>query len=163
MSTAEGFAIPDFNDLGVLPVGRHRCRPDDLRRVLVTPFFGSNRQVIYEEWRSHRAALRTIGSVLFQWIGGTFVTNKTNPGDIDVVTFVDGVAYDRLPRWKRDVLEELCNGKGDKSYSRVDAALAFMYPTGDRRHSMYLEDREYWDGKWGRSRTSVVKGYLEVR
>lgn len=164
MSQTSATGIPPFTDLGVLPTGRHSCSASDIKLALVDRFgVDSIRSVIFAEWKSHRAALRSLGSVEFQWVNGSFVTDKVNPGDIDIVTFFNGPAFDLLPRWKQHVIQELTNGKGSVAYTHVDASLAFFYPKTTRMYDSYKSDRAYWDAKYSRSRDFVAKGYLEVR
>lgn len=121
-----------------------------------------SRGAIYREWRSHRAALRSLAPVLYQWVDGSFVTDKLNPGDIDVVTFVDAVAFDRLPAWRQDVVYELSNGRGDSAYSHVDSKVCAVYPSTTPQGSAYTHERSYWDGLWSRFRPGSTKGYVEV-
>jgi hypothetical protein len=99
---------------------------------------------------------------LYQWINGSFVTDKINPSDIDVVTFVDGAAFDKLPAWRQDVVSEICNGRGDMAYSHVDCKICSVYPSSDRSHDSYVAEREYWDEAWSRFRPGTTKGYVEV-
>jgi hypothetical protein len=157
---------PALTAEGILPPGRFTCSPRALHSRFVEAFPGSHsRAAIYREWRSHRAALRSLAPVLYQWIDGSFVTDKENPSDIDVVVFMDGEAFDRLPKWKQNVVEELCNGKGSASYSHVDAQVAMSYASADIRRQLYERDRELWDRLWSSRRrgSGDVKGYLEVR
>lgn len=150
-------------EAGVLPPGRYVCSPRAVRRAFVDPFSDSHsRAAIYREWRSHRAALRSLAPVLYQWIDGSFVTDKLNPGDIDVVTFVDGPAFDKLPAWRQDVVNEICNGPGDMAYSRVDCKICPVYPSTDLSHSLYGAERKYWDDAWSRFQPGAKKGYVEV-
>ncbi|MED7930427.1 hypothetical protein SMD20_39810 [Nonomuraea sp. LP-02] len=164
MTVAGQTTLPSFTEEGVLPPGRYQCSPGGVKRRFVEAFsHTSNRSTIYDEWRSHRAAMKQLAPVLYQWIDGSFVTNKLNPSDIDVVTFVDGPAYDRLPRWRRDVITELCNSHGQLAYSRVDSYIVSVFPDGDHRSALYQSDRDYWSGAWSRFRPGMAKGYLEVR
>ncbi|WP_408638090.1 DUF6932 family protein [Nonomuraea corallina] len=164
LTVVRQITLPSFTEEGVLPPGRYQCSPGDVKHRFVEAFsYASNRTAIYGEWRSHRAAMKQLAPVLYQWIDGSFVTSKLSPGDIDVVTFVDGPAYDRLPRWRRDVLTELCNSRGQLSYSHVDSYIVSVFPESDHRASLYRNERDYWHDAWSRFRPGVAKGYLEVR
>jgi hypothetical protein len=164
MKATAATVLPALGEEGILPPGIFTCRPQTVFDYFVAPFpLASNRLAIYKEWRSHRAALYCLGPVLYQWIDGSFVTSKPCPSDIDVVTFIDGPAYDRLPRWKRDVIDELNNGRGDASYGHVDSKIVTVFPKGDARHGLYRDTRLYWDEKWSSYKPGNRKGYLEVR
>ena len=149
----------------MLPPGKYRCSPRDVERRFVDSFpVDSNRATIYREWRSYRAAMCNLAPLLHQWIDGSFVTNKLNPGDIDVISFIDGNAFDKLPRWKQDVIAELNNGKGDAAYSHVDAKIVAVFSKNNLNSRFYQDAKVYWDRQWSRSKNErgILKGYLEV-
>jgi hypothetical protein len=68
--------------------------------VFVTAFPGSMaRRTIFEAYLDYLARLKGAFGVGFQqWIGGSFVTLKPEPADLDVVTFLDFRLYERSPR-----------------------------------------------------------------
>ncbi|WP_435825315.1 DUF6932 family protein [Nocardiopsis alba] len=153
---------------GTLPPGRHLATPRHIKRFFVDGVSSHTRNAIYEEWRHHRSALKSIGPVLYQWIGGSFVTDSTNPSDIDITTFIDGVAFDNLPSWKRVLISHLCEGRDGNSknglnFSHIDCKMVAVFPRGDIRHSLYLDEREFWRKKWSRSRSNAQRGFLEVK
>ncbi|WP_394298925.1 DUF6932 family protein [Nocardiopsis sp. SBT366] len=153
---------------GILPPGCHVVSPRQVKRFFVDGTSSQNRHAIYEEWRQHRSALKSIGPVLYQWIGGSFATNSINPADIDVATFIDGIAFDRLPPWKRTLISHLCEGrdkqgKNGENFSHIDCKMVPVFPRNDPRHSLYLTDREFWRRKWSRTRSNTQRGFLEVK
>src|SRR3954452_15377682 len=94
--------IPALDADGLLPPGRHTASVAEVKAAFVDPFGGSaSRMAIFTGWRMHRESLQNVVPGMYQWIDGSFVTSKLDPGDIDVVTFIDGVQYDAMPDWRR--------------------------------------------------------------
>ncbi len=58
--------------------------------------FNEHRQIIFQEYLVCLDELKTlnIGS-FYQWINGSFTTLKTNPNDLDVVTFIHFEEYQK--------------------------------------------------------------------
>lgn len=150
---------------GFLPPGRQRCTAQELHIGLVQVFPNpARRQKLYDEWLLHRAALRHLVPIAFQWINGSFVTGKNEPNDIDVVTFFDGPTHDALPRHLQILVGTLLLGPYTKQVWHMDSYPVAVYPEGHPQHESYLTVRGYWDWWWGRVRgdDGKVKGYLEV-
>src|SRR5690606_13179134 len=90
-------AIPDFDQRGNLPPGRHRASAAEIRDSLVDAFPTSRtRSGIFAYWSHHRDALSELVPVHFQWIGGSFTSDKPDPADADIVSVIDGSAFDSL-------------------------------------------------------------------
>lgn len=64
---------------------------EDFEDILVNAFpMDSTRHIILEGYKRYLASLKdVIKSNFYQWVDGSFVTEKMNPNDIDVVIFVD--------------------------------------------------------------------------
>ena len=78
-------AIPDLDDDGFLPEGVHECSVDELQQRFGGTHHGDRRSALFaklvdyiQELRSTRMATRLI-------VDGSFVTNKTEPNDVDLV------------------------------------------------------------------------------
>ena len=55
----------------------------------------TTRKLIFEQYQRYLLDIRTmITDDFVQWIDGSFVSRKTNPNDIDVVTFLDFDVYE---------------------------------------------------------------------
>ncbi len=101
-----------------------------------------------------------------QWIDGSFVTSKLDPGDIDVVTIFDGVAFNGLEPWQSALAQSIMSGHRDRDFWGIDSFAVPRYdanvdPVG---HADYLRQCAYWHHQWGRVRDDddAVKGYVEV-
>ncbi len=98
----------------------------------------------------------------FQWIDGSFTTQKPFPGDIDVVSFID---YDQIAKNAIAVLR--FKNKAKLLYE-VDAHFA---PTASWRHRFYeraVNDENYWKSLFGFSRENELferypKGIIKIK
>ena len=116
---------------GFLPPGRHLARVRDVRKRFVDQFPESvSRSPIFKQWVELRSALRSQGCFLYQWLNGSFITDKQNPSDIDIVTFFDGVAFEGLPEWRQNLVGHLCSGRcvhHSLPFSRVDSNFVAVF------------------------------------
>jgi hypothetical protein len=107
--------------------------------------------------------------VLSYWIGGSVVSDKGRPGDIDVTAVIDGPASrpdagvgDWLNpgrTWQQNIHPDV--GK----LLRVDGYAIVKQPDTHPRLADYYRLRGQWDDWWQRSRAtgaSLTKGYVEV-
>lgn len=161
--------VPAFESSGYLPPGRHVASPTEMEAYFVVPFTTStSRPPIFDWWRRHRAALRTLVAVPRQWIGGSFVSAKPQPQDIDVCSFLDGPTVDALPEERKDLIRFMVSGKITESFWHVDSYPIVEYPVGSPHRQQYEKALQYWSTWWGSSRpdasgVSVSRGYLEIQ
>jgi hypothetical protein len=164
---------------GCLPVGRWSCTLDDL-----APFHEradrQRRRDLWLEWEHLTDSVRAlVGAVPAVWIGGSYFTAKSEPGDIDCVYVLDREAVQTVRAVPRDawVLEVVATSQVKAVFQlRVDSYVLPWWPqpgvnrgSGDRRVD-YLETRGYWDELWQRDRSAAgvrgpqvpSKGYVEV-
>lgn len=103
------------------------------------------------------------------WIGGSVVSDKRLPNDIDVTAVVDGPASTPDPAaaawlspgstWKHNIHPDI--GK----LLRIDGFAMVKVPDSHPAIGDYHRLRGYWDDWWQRSRASgeaLTKGYVEV-
>jgi hypothetical protein len=136
---------------------------DDVESTFVAPFPESlTRAAIFEYWTYHRAALVELITVEKQWLDGSFVTDKADPGDVDLATFYDAATYEALPTHRRLMLDVLLAGAYTKEMWGCDAYSVAIYPEGHQYRNLYEAARDYWTNWFGHDRDGVAKGYLEV-
>jgi hypothetical protein len=77
--------FPEFNDGGFLPPGRYRASQEEAHARFVAPYAAANpRHALWDEWRTVNQLLKdTVGTVCAAWIGGSFLSGKQEPDDID--------------------------------------------------------------------------------
>ncbi|MFF9329459.1 DUF6932 family protein [Streptomyces sp. NPDC014776] len=82
---------------GLLPPGRYAATLDELYSTLVVSTGSAIRREIWEEWSTHRTMVETqVGEISRMWVGGSFVSNKLDPSDVDVTYLVSAHHYDAL-------------------------------------------------------------------
>ena len=72
--------IPPFDEHGELPPGTHECTLAEFQERFA---FSARRRELLHSLRGVLRALERAG-VLRVWIGGSFVTTKQEPGDVDL-------------------------------------------------------------------------------
>ena len=161
--------LPDFIDqpghpVAVLPPGVHPCAEPDCRERLVDQFGESARRPrIWDGFLRLRAALRTTGLSVVQWVDGSFVEAKPEPGDADVVSFVDAEALNSLPPDDQAKAGHLlAGGEETKPAFLTHTFLVPCVPPGGDRHEVYEASRLYWRRWFGRTRGRVAKGIVRL-
>ncbi|WP_150208447.1 DUF6932 family protein [Streptomyces venezuelae] len=104
--------LPDLDPkTGLLPPGRYPASLSHLERAYVSaPGFAdsSTRRHLWEEWQCHRAIVEAeTGDIARTWLGGSFVSAKLDPGDIDVTYLLHSHVYDALDRDSLVSLDDL--------------------------------------------------------
>ncbi|WP_410469209.1 DUF6932 family protein [Streptomyces europaeiscabiei] len=110
---------------GLLPPGRYAASLDELYTTLVGSTDSAIRREIWEEWSWHRTSVEAqVGEITRMWVGGSFVSTKPDPSDIDVTYLVSDHIYDALDRETLAVLHEFTDAVWCKEQNmRVDALL----------------------------------------
>ncbi|TAE06921.1 MAG: hypothetical protein EAZ95_18835 [Bacteroidetes bacterium] len=155
-----------FTQEGYLtPVGKITTDLPTLERVFVTAFPTSTTRP--RLWANYKAFLehfrQKVTGNFVQWLNGSFVTQKENPKDIDLVTFIDYSIYEPMEAQQR--LEEFWTyNLEDKG---LDSYLLGVYPEG---HALYLEYQDFCSG-WATKYTNTkqngiilekAKGFVEL-
>lgn len=187
-----GLVIPELDvTTEALPLGRYLCTTDEVleRYVDDTRFSqSSTRRQIFLDWLKAKEMIDDVGPDLVEstWVGGSFVTGRLDPDDIDCMFLINSKAFYDLPsNRKRSTLREF-NKKGwlrGKTGLRVESFILVReeYANPWFRDTVIDEAREYaalrgaWDDWWLRISTNATKeeppkledaaprrGYLEV-
>lgn len=163
--------IPAFSpEVGALPVGRFPATIPEVERVLVDGIGSARRREVWEDWLDVLTMLSAHVRVNSAWLGGSFVTSKKEPDDIDCVFWVEDV---ELVRASRDpvaaaVVGDIATpGRMRQLRLRVDSYVVPWVSNGGAAPRgpadiAYHRQRGYWDDLWLRLR-SGVKGAQPVR
>lgn len=174
--------IPSFEASGLLPRGRFVCHLEEARQTLVasSQFEGSStRADIWEDFRYFLEFLRRRATVPAVFLGGSYVTSKVDPADIDFTVIIDKDSVPHAATW--DVINKALAGaqNGQQIRGRTLRVHPFLIPW-DCQPSQQLTDEDYlklrgrWDDWWQRSvpeearhapersHALPVAGYLEV-
>jgi hypothetical protein len=184
-------SIPARSSEGLLPLGRYLCDLDELEATFVdgSEFEASStREAIFKDLLSVVKLFEGFSATLIEsiWVGGSFVSSKLNPDDIDCLFVLNGVAFDALAsnalrnklmkfnrkNFVRETLELRV-----ESFILIRAAFANPWERGGVHPDAapYTQVRGAWDDWWQRVRTGEgpddppllesaepKRGYLEV-
>ncbi|QXC60549.1 hypothetical protein KSP35_19845 [Aquihabitans sp. G128] len=176
--------VPD----GLLPLGRYACTRAEMRAAFVDAAWAQASTTRSDVWNDFETAteqlIRATSPSLIQcmWVGGSFVTDKLNPDDVDVIYLLKASQHSAIGSSKRRRIQEMVgrNVLRAKTGLRVDlftiVAESVVDPSkmtaSDRS---YYQARGHWDDYWQRLRLGADKqapptlaeaqprrGYLEV-
>lgn len=182
--------IPDLDPTtGTLPTGgRFPCQVAEVKSGFVDVAWAqgsTTRSEIWSHFEEATTRLHEVDADLIDrlWIGGSFVSNKLDPDDIDVTYLLDGAAYAGLSNAKKKRVTNFGKKGHLRAHAnlRVDAFVLATYlvpvpfrdPLDDSQRDYFLH-RGMWDDWWLRTRTSPkgdeplpdearpARGYLEV-
>jgi hypothetical protein len=100
-----------------------------------------------------------------QWIGGSFVTKKKAPRDIDFVTLIDYKSYEKYEA----IIESKYRRQPARSiFGLVDAYVVKIYPLDHSRCWVSEYDLVYWrrlfsETKKNRAKKKFAKGFIEIK
>lgn len=167
--------IPALAPSGVLPLGRWVATPDEVHASFVNGR-GPAREKVWSDWLELTTALREIVPVPAAWLGGSLLSSKAEPSDVDSVYLIEWrhLAIARFDQAAANFLQ-IVGSNSVKSALKlsVDSFILEWAPLpGVTRSALagsYLEDRGYWDDLWTRQRSAdpraaaiPQRGYLEV-
>jgi hypothetical protein len=150
---------PDFPAL--FPVGFHELTIETLEQVCVDLFpLSTSRKPIMDGLRQFVGNLAAAGVVGNLWIDGSFLTDKIDPEDVDVILLCDGPLYDRGPSAYQTAVDWVIDNQ--KATFKCDSYALFQYPPGHALHTDGVWWHAYWLRQWGFSRESDPKGIVVI-
>lgn len=150
------------------PYEKIELDPIEFKTFFVDDFAGRSktRETLFESYLAYLNAFREEVSTTFvHWIDGSFVSNKRNPGDIDLVTLLDYETYEK----KEALIEDKYRGeKAQTKFGKIDAYFVKVYPKDHDRYFITEYDLVYWrswftETKKNRARKKFKKGFVEIR
>jgi len=151
---------------GLLQPGFHTMTLPHLHSVLVAPFAAMSirRPMIFDGLTKFLSELSQAGVIGYAWVNGSFVTEKIDPEDCDLVLCCDGPATDAAPIALQNLLQK--QFVTERSQVKVDylcdVYLRFDYPPTDPRHQQGLALKAYWRGQFGFDRQDNPKGLATI-
>ena len=116
------------------------------------------RQELFENYLNYMEAFsHLIKRNFYQWIDGSYVSNKKKPNDIDLVTILDYRDYEKN---KKILEKEFASFAGRKNY-KVDAYILPNYPVDHKKHIFTQSDLLYWRNLFGKTRVNRAKKQYE--
>jgi len=148
---------------GYLPPGPHSATAGEIERVLVADFpASSTRRPLFDGWRVLCEAVETIVPIDAQWIGGSFVSTKPDPADIDLVSHFDGPTVDALAPASKMLLRGLVAGRPSRDLHGYDSFQVLAYPNGHPARAEYEYAAAYWERFFSHDRDGNSRGYVVV-
>lgn len=174
--------IPELlPETGCLPHGRFPSTLEEIEERFVSSLTNDNghRRKLWGDFERATRAIRSVTPVASAWLGGSFVSDRVSPSDIDVVYLVRANEYDAITD---DEKKKLNIFRGERKLfakdMRVDSYVIDWRPRGserpeDNESNMNLARRGYWDDWFQRDRAPGSpetdpnnaiprRGYLEV-
>jgi hypothetical protein len=125
---------------------------EEFERIFV---FNEHRKLLFNSFQSLYDEIAVLGvPIKMIWFDGSFVTQKINPGDIDIVLFVHFQDYQTHTQ-KLNELKKRFSGK-------VDCHFVQFYPEGHRRRFWYESDRIEFLYLFLTDRDKRKKGLIQI-
>jgi len=116
-----------------------------------------HRSKLLENYEAYLLEIRqNVSAAFFQWVNGSFVTQKKLPGDIDMVTFLP---YDLMVK-NGSFVEQM--RRTSKSRFNIDG---FFVPVAKWNHRFYescQREEQRWRTLFGSSREGLPKGIIKL-
>ena len=149
------FALPemsrkqDFPPL--LPEGLHSKSATDIKALCVSPFpYSTTRPQLFEKLCALVEAIAGAGVEGHIWVDGSFVTNKEDPNDVDIVLWIAN--YDTLPPSQERRIGAILKQEKEHRDNGCD-----LYPSPPTKYWL-----DYWQGQFGTDRTGNPKGIVTM-
>lgn len=84
-------SIPDFDERGCLPEGIYSPKLEEFKEIFVNT--SSRRQELFEKYQQFTKICIDAKGIEKHYLDGSYVTNKENPGDIDLLIIFNDQVY----------------------------------------------------------------------
>jgi hypothetical protein len=147
------------------PYGRSELNLNQFREIFVDAFNeDSSRHVIYNEFEKYVTEFSSEVSPQFIiWINGSFVTNKLNPQDIDIVILLNH----KIAMERTNILQEKFLNRSLLRAFKIDAYIVRLFPAEHKEYIKTRSDLLYWEHWFSNSRMNSAKkrfpkGFIEL-
>ncbi len=147
----------DFTCL--FPLGFHPLTLGEVEEECVKKFpLSSSRPGIFAGLAAFVERLEKDGVPGEIWLDGSFLTEKINPKDIDIVLKVAGAVYDAGTPEQRAAIDWVVENQ--KLTLHCELYVLFEYPDDHPLHTTGKWLYSYWHRQWGFSREDEPKGIV---
>ncbi|WP_166921168.1 DUF6932 family protein [Flavobacterium poyangense] len=136
----------------------------ELENEFVLKIPSKKRKEIFEAYVKYNEDFKKVCNLdeLHQWINGSYVTKKYNPGDIDLITFLHHNIVSQLG----SKLDNFTYPNSEIIYG-VDAYIVETYPENHVNNFRCISDKAYWMDRFTKTRrirgNKLSKGFLEIK
>ena len=150
---------PEFTPL--LEIGRHVMSVGELRKLCVDSFpLSATRPLVMDGLERVISRLSNDGIEGEVWVNGSFLTEKVNPDDVDIVLRVGAELYENGTIAQRSVIDWL---NTDLKSSYFCHSFFFLeWPEGHPRYWLGEYMYSYWMRQFGFSRGEEIKGIAVI-
>jgi len=154
-------AEPETDFAPLLPVGVHTLTVDQLRDLCVLPFPTSlRRRRLMSRLEEIVRKLETEQVKGCLWIDGSFLTEKINPNDVDVVLGVSSEFLDDATAGQQLLVSWVFSNLKDTH--DCDSFVRTEFPILHKRYYFGQENKQYWLDLFGRSTGGTLKGIAAI-
>ena len=170
-----------FNEYGYLPYGMYNLTINEIEKIF-SRNSSKRRKEIMEIYKIHLNEIQNTGYYLDHWIGGSFITTKENPNDIDTLTEFDGEkrilipspreypTYDLVDGEKVDenddkkLIDDLINNSKEKTDNLCHSLRLYKYPPQQKEDfKRYInQKRRILINLYGQDRKNIKKGIVHL-
>ncbi|WP_371731977.1 hypothetical protein [Spirosoma sp. KCTC 42546] len=146
----------------LIPYALISLNPSDIFTYFVAPFPESTaRPILHNHYLSYVNDLtHLLNQSIHQWLGGSFISAKINPNDIDCVNLI--VFNESLEESIDSLIPYLLIG-GSRDTYYVDGHLIAIYPPTDERYeAITLPSINYWQAFLMKDRQDNPRGIIEL-
>ncbi len=150
---------PEYRAL--LPLGRHEMTLAELRQLCVDHFpLSVTRPAIMGglERVAEKLRLEVVEGEV--WVDGSFLTEKANPEDVDIVVRCSGQFYEAATPEQKNAVDWLLSDL--KNTYLCDSYFFFEWPEGHANRWLGEYMHSYWMRQFGFSRGNEMKGIAVI-
>lgn len=150
-----------FNEKGYLPYGMYNMSFEEFESIFCKNRT-EKREKILKEYKKHLNEIKNTGYYLDHWIGGSFITTKDNPNDIDNLTEFDGDKVDKNN--DRPKIDDLIFNSKSKTNGLCHSLRIYRYPYYDEKnYKVYLSSKlRILIGLYGNDKDEIPKGVVRL-
>lgn len=118
-------------------------------RFVASAVHSAKRDEVWAGWMRHRSELEATGIGYTTLIGGSFLTTRKDPSDIDFLVLLDADEVNRLDPATYAQVGYLLRGPATKKTHKCDAYPLLVYPFSTPRFVLTIERLTYWTRVFG--------------
>ncbi len=150
----------DFNERGLIEPGIHSMDMTEFYDTFVAQFTTSQRrQIIFNNLIDFIKSISHSYKIYEIWIDGSYVTQKINPNDVDIVIFFPLEDFIQVSK----VWSSLRNAINIDSYSAVAVTEETLNKLSPKDQIQAHNNRNYWKGQFGFDRQDQPKGIINIK
>lgn len=148
---------PNIEYRPLLPIGFHQMSLENLEQLCVCRFPDSmTRKTIMQGLQKLLDRLSDGGISAEIWVNGSFLTEKRDPRDVDIVFRLPIHVYEEGTMEQKELLDWVRDNR--KSDYHCDSYVFYIFPDGDSRAVLNDYLHAYWIRQFGFSRGQDFKG-----